>query len=401
MKKIYLLVTGIALGMGAIAQQNITSVSDGNATNPFTWDCTCIPTPDDNITINNNVVMNSDWAVTAGGSITINDGASFIQDNNYRSILFDGGGATFTNYGVSELTNFSFTNGAEGHNHSDLSLDTALYVGAGSMFMNHGLTQNVDSTLIQGMFMNEGTYSNGDFLNEGGMVNNTGYLTVDSLYNSQQGVINSSAGNITANDFGTIGTVNITGSSYMIINNDVLNGGILNIATGRDLRIGSDLLNTSDGDTAVIINNGLIEIGNDFSTLDTIRGTGVFCITNASSNIGDVLGSLDICDNSGMGIFDINTGNVDATVTDCNSGCNVGVQEDEAIEISIYPNPVSSVLNIEGIEEGKVIISDVMGKEIYSSPLTPNIDVNNFKTGVYFITISYQGKQQMMKFIKR
>ena len=394
-----MLFSGLLIGMGTMAQQNITSVNDGNASNPLTWDCTCIPSPDDNLTINHDVIMNVDWIVNSGGSITVNTGSSFVQDAQYRTVLFDGGGTMFTNRGTTELTNIAFTNGAEGHNHSSLSIDTALWVGTGSMYMNHGLTENVDSTYIQGMFMNEGTYRFGSFLNEG-MISNTGYLEVDSLYNNL-GTINSSAGNITANDFASNGTVNITGSSYMIIVNDLWNLGTLNLAAGRDIRVGSDLLNASDGDTALIVNDGLIEIGNDFSNIDTIRGSGLFCIANASSNTGDVLETLDICDNTGTSIFDFNSGNIDATVTNCNSNCNVGLTESAPVEISIYPNPVSTKLNISGIEKGFVTIKDVMGKEVYASSIHSEIDVRNFRTGIYFITIEYSGQQEMLKFIKR
>ena len=399
MKKLYSMMLGVTLSASLSAQQNITSVQDGDATNPLVWDCICIPTPDDNITIEHNIVMNSDWIVNNGGSITINGGASFIQDAQYRTILFDGGGSMFTNYGQTELTNIGFSNGAEGHNHSSLSLDTALWVGPGSMYMNHGLTQNVDSTYIQGMFMNEGTYGQGDFLNEG-MMSNTGYITVDSLYNNQ-GTINSTAGNIITDDFASNGTVNISGSSYMIITNDFLNAGTLNLAAGRDIRIGSDFLNASDADTALVVNDGLIEVGNDFSNIDTIRGSGLFCIAQNSSNAGDVIGTLDICDNTGTSIFDLNTGNVDATVTNCNSGCNVGLEENTEIEISLYPNPVSTKLNIDGIASGQVVITDVMGNEVHNSSFENQIDVSKLKTGVYFTTVFYNNNKQTLKFIKR
>lgn len=398
MEKIYTIVIGLLLSPMLIAQQNITSVQDGNATNPFVWDCTCIPTPDDNITIAHDITMDVDWIVNNGGSITINGGATFIQDAQNRAILFDGSGSSFTNYGETELTNVAFTNGAEGHNHSSLALDTGLWIGPNSMFMNHGLT-NVDSTLIQGMFMNEGTYGQGDFLNEGGTVMNTGFISVDSLYNNQ-GTINSSAGNITTNDFASNGLVNITGSSYMIINNDFLNAGTLNLAAGRDIRIGSDFLNASDADTAVIINDGLIEVGNDFSNIDTLRGSGTICIANNSSNTGDVIGTLDICDNTGTSIFDLNTGNVDATVTNCNSGCSVSVDENEAIEVSIYPNPVSKTLFVDGVTADQLSIKDVMGKEVYRSTMTNSVDVLHFKTGVYFITLQYKNRSETLKFIK-
>lgn len=399
MKNIYLLLLLLTISSGLISQQNISSVSDGNASNPLIWDCTCIPSPDDNLTISHNVVMNVDWIVNSGGSITVDAGSSFIQDNQYRTILFDGSGSSFSNYGITELTNIGFSNGAEGHNHSSLSLDTALWVGPGSMFMNHGLTQNVDSTYIQGMFMNEGTYRYGDFLNEG-TVSNTGYIVVDSLYNNI-GTINSTAGNIQANDIGSNGTINITGSSYMVISSDFYNAGTLNLAAGRDIYIGSDLLNASEGDTALLVNDGLIEIGNDISNVDTLRGSGLFCIANGSSNLGDVKETLDICDNTGVSIFDVNTGNIAATVTNCNSNCNVGIDEVTPLQINIYPNPVSTVLTIEGADKGIVRITDVMGKTVYTSSMKSEIDVRDFRTGIYFISIEQNGRQEILKFIRR
>ncbi|MGM0480147.1 MAG: T9SS type A sorting domain-containing protein [Bacteroidota bacterium] len=380
------------------AQQTITSEEDGLATNPLIWDCSCIPSPDDEIIIEHDVTMNSNWVANNGGSITVTDQGTLIQDNQNRTILFDGS-AAFYNYGNTALTNLAFSGGAEGHNHASLSLDTALWVGPGSIFMNHGLTENVDSTYIQGMFMNEGTYSYGDFLNEGNL-SNTGYIEVDSMYNNQ-GTINSSAGNIKAMDFASNGTVNITGSSYMLITNDFFNGGTLNLEAGRDIHVGSDFLNASEGDTAVVLNDGLIEIGNDFSNVDTLRGSGLFCIAQNSSNSGDVLETLDICDNTGTSIFDFNSGNVAATVTNCNAGCNVGINEEQESEIAIYPNPVSTVLNIDGIDEGLVTITDVMGQTVYSSRIKNQINVNDFRTGIYFITVENDGQQSMLKFIKR
>ncbi len=380
------------------AQQTITSADNGLATNPLIWDCTCIPSPDDEIIIKHDITMNSNWVSNNGGSITITDQGTLIEDNQNRTILFDAG-AAFYNYGNTTLTNLAFSGGAEGHNHANLDLDTALWVGPGSMFMNHGLTENVDSTYIEGMFMNEGTYSYGDFLNEGSL-SNTGYIEVDSMYNNE-GTINSSAGNITAMDFASNGTVNITGDAYMIVNNDFFNGGTLQLETGRDIRVGSDFLNASEGDTAVIINNGLIEIGNNFNNADTLRGSGLFCIAENSTNTGDVKGELDICDNTGSSIFDFNSGNIDVTVTNCNAGCNVGIEEKSPLKINIYPNPVSTLLNIEGINKGKVIINDVMGQEVYHSYFKHEIDVRGLKNGVYFITVQHNGQQKMLKFIKR
>ncbi|MDX1651192.1 MAG: T9SS type A sorting domain-containing protein [Brumimicrobium sp.] len=399
MKYLYLLILLTGVTVSATAQNTITSVADGQATNPFIWDCTCIPMPGDNVTINHDVQMNADWISNGNGSITVSMGASFIEDAQHRTVLFDGG-STFTNHGLTELTNIAFTNGAEGHNHSTLSLDTALWVGNGSTFMNHAVVQDVDSTYIQGMFMNEGSYSHGLFLNEG-MIDNSGYIAADSMLNT--GTLNSSAGNIQVIAFANTGETNITGSSYMLVSGDFYNSGRFYLATGRDVRIQNSLLNSNNADTAVIINDGLFEVANDFSNVDTLRGSGIFCIANASSNFGEVKGTLDICDNTSVSHFDFNSGNIEPTVTNCSSGCSVGLSDNEiTTEFSVYPNPAEDLLHISGPGYSSIRIVDVTGKTVYEklSP-TDKIDVSKFKRGVYFIT--FRGEKELItrKFIKK
>lgn len=381
------------------SQQTITSVADGLATNPMVWDCTCIPQTSDDITINHAIQMNSDWLVNGSGSLTVSNGGSLIEDSQYRGILFDGG-VIFTNHGTTEMTNFAFTNGAEAHNYGTLSLDSGLYVDQNSTFMNHGLVKDVDSTLTQGMFMNEGTYSQGDFLNEG-MMTNTGYITADSLLNT--GTLNTSIGSLTIYDFGNTGILNVTGSSYIIVNGDFWNSGALYLAAGRDIRVANDMSNAHQSGTASINNDGLIEVGNDFSNTDTLRGSGVFCIANNSLNTGDVKETLDICDNTSVSHFDANTGNIEPTVTNCATGCSVGVEEDvlSENEISIYPNPASTKLNIEADTNYKMLLVDVMGNVILDQKVESTLDVSNLKTGVYFIKFTGSDFSKTLKFVKK
>jgi hypothetical protein len=392
---IFLLLCSLSI----MAQQTITSISNGFATNPLVWDCTCIPQTSDDITINHAIQMNSDWLVNGGGSLTVSNSGSLIEDSQNRGVLFDGG-VVFTNHGTTEMTNFAFTNGAMAHNHGVLSLDSGLYVDQNSTFMNHGLVKDVDSTLTQGMFMNEGTYSEGDFLNEG-MMTNTGYITVDSLLNT--GTLNTSAGNLTILDFGNTGALNVTGSSYIIINDDFWNSGFLYLAAGRDIRVINDMSNYHQSGTATIENDGLIEVGNDFSNTDTLKGTGLFCIANNSLNTGEVKGTLDICDNTSTNHFDLNTGNIDGTVTNCASGCSVGIDETlfSENEILVYPNPVSTKLNIEANPSYKMTLYDVMGSVILEQKVEKSIDVSNLKTGVYFIKFSNLKNSKTIKFVKR
>lgn len=79
--------------------------------------------------------------------------------------------------------------------------------------------------------------------------------------------------------------------------------------------------------------------------------------------------------------------------------------------IQIYPNPTSSILNIEStvdIANAKVIITNIMGNIVNSnnfSVLNPkliSINVANFITGTYFITIENQSLGTVQKtFIKQ
>ncbi|MEX1192906.1 MAG: T9SS type A sorting domain-containing protein [Brumimicrobium sp.] len=381
------------------SQQTITSVSDGFASDPSVWDCICIPPSNSNVIIEHNIEMNSDWLVNGSGSITVTTNGTFIEDNDHRGILFDGIDVEFSNHGLTELTNLAFSNGAIGHNHATLSLDTGLWVDQTSTFMNHGDMLDLDSTYTQGMFMNEGNYGTGDFLNEG-TLDNTGYITADSMLNTS--VLNHSAGKIEAYDFANTGELNITGSGFMVITHDFFNSGEINLANGRDIRVANDMMNAHDSGIALIINDGLIEVGNDFSNVDTLRGTGVFCIANNSSNLGDVKGTLDICDNTSVSHFDFNSGNIEPSVTNCSSGCNVSVEENKIENtFEVYPNPVRNTLNIKTNLKGNIHIIDVMGNSIIEQDLEKDIDVSKLKSGVYFITLDGIDKTMTKKFIKK
>lgn len=397
--KLHTTIYFVIFSLISFSQQTISSVSNGIATDPFVWDCICIPQTTDNIVIKHNIQMNSDWLVNGSGSLTISNTGSLIEDAQHRGILFDGG-VVFTNQGTTEMTNFAFTNGAEAHNFGTLSLDSGLYVDQTSTFMNHGLVKDVDSTFTQGTFMNEGTFGQGDFFNEG-MMANTGYITADSLLNT--GTFNTTAGNLTIFDFSNTGILNVTGSSYIIVNNDFWNSGQLYLADGRDIRVAQDMSNAHQSGTASINNEGLIEIGNDFSNIDTLRGSGVFCIANNSLNTGEVKGTLDICDNTSVSHFDTNSGNIESTVTNCITGCSVGVDEYvvSGDDISIYPNPASTILNIDANTNYNMVMFDVMGNVLLKQKVKNSIDVSALKTGVYFLKFFNSKNSKTIKFVKK
>jgi len=390
--KSYTALTFILLSSLLFSQQTINSVMNGVATNPFVWDCTCIPSTNDNINIYHAIEMNVDWLVNSGGSITVHANGSFIESMGGIAILFDGASTTLTNYGVLELTSLAFTTGSEGHNHANMTLDTALFVGGNSEFMNHGLLNGVDSIVNQGTFMNEGTILNGDYLNDGVLMN-TGFIVTDSLYNV--GVINLSAGNITAFDCGSIGAINITGTGSLFVDNDFANSGEVFVDTGRDVMIGRDFISgdlvNSD---ALVDNNGIFHVVRDFSNGDTLKGTGLFCLGGASSNVGFVKETLDICDNTPLGaIFDVNFGTIEPGVTSCQSSCVANIDENTILDIHVYPNPISEKMsiNVSAIAQGNIRVFDVAGRMIYERAFSEmdEIEVNtlSWDKGIYLVSV--------------
>tara|TARA_R110000787_G_scaffold96415_1_gene199717 strand:+ start:24403 stop:26097 length:1695 start_codon:yes stop_codon:yes gene_type:complete len=70
--------------------------------------------------------------------------------------------------------------------------------------------------------------------------------------------------------------------------------------------------------------------------------------------------------------------------------------------VIIYPNPASSVLNIENAENSSIEIYDLLGRVILSEnniSLNKQLNVSSFSTGTYLIKISNNGQVKTDKFI--
>ena len=90
------------------------------------------------------------------------------------------------------------------------------------------------------------------------------------------------------------------------------------------------------------------------------------------------------------------------TITDGGLDCaTAGVEEENLLAITIYPNPTSNTLFIKGNETPiKVAIYNVLGKEVLSVKNANNINVQALPSGVYVIRISDGIGQTNRKFIK-
>ena len=66
--------------------------------------------------------------------------------------------------------------------------------------------------------------------------------------------------------------------------------------------------------------------------------------------------------------------------------------------LSIYPNPATNQININGSENStKIVISNILGKKVVeiNSP-TSSINIESLKKGIYFITL-FNGKETTTK----
>lgn len=88
------------------------------------------------------------------------------------------------------------------------------------------------------------------------------------------------------------------------------------------------------------------------------------------------------------------------------NNANVGVENQMSnnVQVSVYPNPATTTLNIENKSTGikYISISDALGKVVYTSQIQSVIDVSKFVTGVYMISFMNENKNILknLKFIK-
>ena len=73
---------------------------------------------------------------------------------------------------------------------------------------------------------------------------------------------------------------------------------------------------------------------------------------------------------------------------------------------SISPNPTTNFIEINGLNTAGIsnfTIFNTLGKKVFSSENVSSnkVDVSQLNTGIYFISIAYEGKVQTLKFIKK
>jgi surface protein len=78
-----------------------------------------------------------------------------------------------------------------------------------------------------------------------------------------------------------------------------------------------------------------------------------------------------------------------------------GVDDQNLLAISVYPNPAKDKLFILGLSKpSKVSIYNVLGKLVFSETTSSEVDLEGLQTGVYIVKIRDQQKETTRKFIK-
>jgi surface protein len=77
------------------------------------------------------------------------------------------------------------------------------------------------------------------------------------------------------------------------------------------------------------------------------------------------------------------------------------VDDQNQLEISIYPNPTSDIVYIDGnYTQLKVFVYDILGKQVINKSITNSIDISQLEKGVYILQLSDGVKLTTQRIIK-
>ena len=89
-------------------------------------------------------------------------------------------------------------------------------------------------------------------------------------------------------------------------------------------------------------------------------------------------------------------------ITDDGLDCaTAGVDDQNQLDISIYPNPTSDIIYIDGnYSQLKAVVYDILGKQVMNEPITNSIDISQLDKGVYILKLSDGVKLTTQRILK-
>ena len=83
------------------------------------------------------------------------------------------------------------------------------------------------------------------------------------------------------------------------------------------------------------------------------------------------------------------------------TSATAGVDDQNQLDISIYPNPTSDIVHIDcNYSQLKVVVYDILGKQVINKSITNSIDISQLEKGVYILQLSDGVKLSTRKIIK-
>jgi hypothetical protein len=388
----------IIAGMNFSIAQTATSVATGSWTMPTTWDCNCVPTPGYTVTINHIVTLSSDWAITSG-SITIGPTGALDDDGGGYGMLINSGG-TLNVVGSFTMAKLAVMGGTITNTGIITDLDS-LYLDAA--FENFGVVES-SNLYNAGNMTNEDIINTTNFYNNGGLLNYSGINSMN--FNNADTCEN--YGEIFIDDFTNMGYVN---NKYRFNGTgDFLNMGEFYNVTDTAYVFTNDILNKdSVNHDAVLLNWGSIFAGNNFVNYDLVTGNayGFFCTGNYTANYGNMVGDFTFDDNTPPATepyIDYNSGTLDPLIVWIADWCFEGIPEASEKSIHLYPNPVSDMLYVSGVQEGQLWkIFTVSGTLVMSGRSDDgdfSIGVGHLPSGTYMIATESDSQRNFFLFTR-
>lgn len=375
----------------------ITSQANGNATNPLTWSCICIPTDGDTIIINHAIVLDVDYAFTMGG-ITVS--ASGSVTGNAGNRIFGVSGGFFVNNGTVTI-GYLAHNGGTFTNNGTITVGGSLLIDQTVTLINNGPFIVSDTAYINtnATLQNNNSFNTTELLSNGNIVN-TGNLSAFNLFTGGQ-LSHTGSALILQQNFYNVGNCSL--NAYTEVMGDVFNAE--NVILNSYLKTQSLYNGDSITGTATFQNNGTASVANSLYNSETINGTGLFCIADSSINSGAITGTVDICDQTGGG-WDLNVGTEAGTVTHCANGpCTIGIAEQATANMTMVPNPAHELVYITFSETqtGIVRVTDVTGRVVLEQQIAGNTVVLNvlaLPQGIYSVAMIGQKQVVSSRFVK-
>ncbi|HNW70751.1 MAG TPA: T9SS type A sorting domain-containing protein [Bacteroidales bacterium] len=410
MKKTLLFLAALFFVAAIGKSQTATSVANGNWYMPTTWDCMCIPTAAYTVNVNHDVVLDNDFALN-GGTINIASSGVLRENTSGRYLVMNTG--SITNNGKMKISRVGFYGGNFVNNDSCLFYSVFF---SGAETQNFGTITGADSLFIQADFYNADSAVVDAFrVTVNDTLENNGQLAVSELLNLSvfinEGLadfINFYSANYSRNssqlnftDFTNEGGFDNYGAIYGTSN--FHNIGHFYNDTVAVFTVGNDFSNVDTiNQLAYYNNNGHVGVLGNLYNGDTIAGTntGSFCISEASTNDGVMLGTFNFYDQSNGGPPALDNGYISPTVTFYAYPCVPAVGTiDNSPWLSVYPNPAADMVNFEFSEvpsNAIITITDGLGNIIFSQSVSGQQRIiftkGKIPAGLYIYTVNSDGQ---------